>query len=96
MRPKILKMRGFITYKDQVEIDFSKLYDRKIFLISGDTGSGKTSIFDAISFALYGKVAREIDDDRLRCDFLSEEDPYTFVSLEFEVGDKTYLIERIP
>lgn len=89
-------MRGFITYKDKVDIDFSKLYDKKIFLISGDTGSGKTSIFDAISFALYGKVARNITSDRLRCDFLSEDDPYTFVSLEFEVKDKTYLIERIP
>lgn len=89
-------MRGFITYKDKVDIDFSKLYDKKIFLVSGDTGSGKTSIFDAISFALYGKVARNISSDRLRCDFLSEDDPYTFVSLEFEVGDKTYLIERIP
>lgn len=96
MRPKRLIMRGFITYKDKVDIDFSKLYDKKIFLISGDTGSGKTSIFDAISFALYGKVARNISSDRLRCDFLSEDDPYTFVSLEFEVGDKTYLIERIP
>ena len=96
MRPKRLIMRGFITYKDKVDIDFSKLYDKKIFLISGDTGSGKTSIFDAISFALYGKVARNITSDRLRCDFLSEDDPYTFVSLEFEVKDKTYLIERIP
>lgn len=96
MRPKRLIMRGFITYKDKVDIDFSKLYDKKIFLVSGDTGSGKTSIFDAISFALYGKVARNITSDRLRCDFLSEDDPYTFVSLEFEVKDKTYLIERIP
>lgn len=96
MRPKRLIMRGFITYKDKVDIDFSKLYDKKIFLVSGDTGSGKTSIFDAISFALYGKVARNISSDRLRCDFLSEDDHYTFVSLEFEVKDKTYLIERIP
>lgn len=96
MRPKRLIMRGFITYKDKVDIDFSKLYDKKIFLVSGDTGSGKTSIFDAISFALYGKVARNISSDRLRCDFLSEDEPYTFVSLEFEVKDKTYLIERIP
>lgn len=96
MRPKRLIMRGFITYKDRVDIDFSKLYDKKIFLVSGDTGSGKTSIFDAISFALYGKVARNITSDRLRCDFLSEDDPYTFVSLEFEVKDKSYLIERIP
>lgn len=96
MRPRRLKLRGFITYKDTIEIDFTKLYDKKIFLISGDTGSGKTSIFDAISFALYGNVARDISSDRLRCDFLSEEDPYTYVNLEFDVGARTYRIERIP
>lgn len=96
MRPRKLKLRGFITYKDTIEIDFTKLFDKKIFLISGDTGSGKTSIFDAISFALYGSVAREISSDRLRCDFLSEEDPYTYVNLEFDVGARTYRIERIP
>lgn len=96
MRPRRLKMRGFITYKEEIDIDFTTLFDKKIFLISGATGSGKTSIFDAINFALYGKVARDISADRLRCDFLSEEDPYTYVSLDFEVGDRTYRIERIP
>lgn len=96
MRPRRLKMRGFITYKEEVDIDFTTLFDKKIFLISGATGSGKTSIFDAINFALYGKVARDISPDRLRCDFLSEEDPYTYVSLDFDLGDKTYRIERIP
>ena len=89
-------MRGFITYKEEIDIDFTTLFEKKIFLISGATGSGKTSIFDAINFALYGKVARDISADRLRCDFLSEEDPYTYVSLDFEVGDRTYRIERIP
>ncbi|MCI5839760.1 MAG: AAA family ATPase [Peptoniphilaceae bacterium] len=96
MRPKKLIIRGFITYKDTVTIDFDKLFDKKIFLISGDTGSGKTSIFDAISFALYGKVARNISTDRLRSDYLNESDPYTFVSLDFEVSGNTYRIERIP
>lgn len=89
-------MRGFITYKEEIDIDFTTLFEKKIFLISGATGSGKTSIFDAINFALYGKVARDISADRLRCDFLSEEDPYTYVSLDFEVGERTYRIERIP
>lgn len=89
-------MRGFITYKEEIDIDFTTLFEKKIFLISGATGSGKTSIFDAINFALYGKVARDISADRLRCDFLSEKDPYTYVSLDFEVGERTYRIERIP
>lgn len=96
MRPIKLKLRGFLTYKNQIEIDFRKLYDKKIFVISGDTGSGKTSIFDAISFALYGSVARDIPVDRLRSDFLTGEDPYSFVNLVFEVDGKVYEIERIP
>ena len=96
MKPIKLKIRGFLTYKNEIEIDFTKLYAKKIFVISGDTGSGKTSIFDAISFALYGSVARDIPIDRLRSDFLTEEDPYTFVNLIFEVDGKIYEIERIP
>lgn len=96
MRPIKLKLRGFLTYKNQIEIDFRKLYDKKIFVISGDTGSGKTSIFDAINFALYGSVARDIPVDRLRSDFLTGEDPYTFVNLVFQIDEKVYEIERIP
>lgn len=94
MRPSKLTMRGFITYKDEVSIDFEKLYKKKIFLISGDTGSGKTTIFDAINYALYGVSSRGIDN--LRSDFLTEEDPYTYVNLDFVVGDRSYRIERIP
>ncbi|WP_297281311.1 AAA family ATPase [uncultured Anaerococcus sp.] len=96
MKPIKLKVRGFLTYKNEIEIDFTKLYAKKIFVISGDTGSGKTSIFDAISFALYGSVARDIPIDRLRSDFLTGEDSYTFVNLIFEVDGKIYEIERIP
>ena len=96
MRPLKLKVRGFLTYKNEIEIDFTKLYEKKIFLIAGDTGSGKTSIFDAITYALYGEVARDIDQTSLRSDFLNENDPYTYVDLVFEVDGKIYQIERIP
>ncbi|MDO5047213.1 MAG: SbcC/MukB-like Walker B domain-containing protein [Anaerococcus sp.] len=94
MRPRRLEMRGFITYRDKVTIDFESLYKKKIFLIAGDTGSGKSSIFDAINFALYGQASKGIDN--LRSDFLTEKDPYTYVNLDFELGDKVYRIERIP
>lgn len=96
MRPLKLKVRGFLTYKNEIEIDFTRLYEKKIFLIAGDTGSGKTSIFDAITYALYGEVARDIDQTSLRSDFLNENDPYTYVDLVFEVDGKIYQIERIP
>lgn len=49
-----LKMQAFGPFKNEEYIDFSKLGDKGIYLISGNTGSGKTSIFDAISFALFG------------------------------------------
>ena len=96
MRPLKLKLRGFLTYKNEMEIDFTRLYEKKIFVISGDTGSGKTSIFDAITYALYGEVARGIDQNKLRSDFLNENDPYTYVNLIFEVDGRIYEIERIP
>lgn len=96
MKPIRLKLRGFLTYKNQIEIDFTKLYDKKVFVISGDTGSGKTSIFDAIQYALYGEVSRGIDVYSLRSDYLNENDPYTFVNLTFKVDEKIYEIERIP
>ncbi|MFO3667272.1 AAA family ATPase [Anaerococcus kampingiae] len=96
MKAKRLKMRGFLTYKNEIEIDFTKFFDKKIFLISGPTGSGKTTIFDAISFALYGSIPREISQENMRSDYLKEDDPDTFVEFEFEIGSKTYLIERYP
>ena len=96
MKPIKLKLRGFLTYKEDIEIDFTKLYDKKIFLISGDTGSGKTSIFDAINFALYGSISRQVPIDRLRSDFLNGKDPFTYVNLIFQASGKSYEIERIP
>lgn len=97
MKPISLEMYGFMTYKNKTFIDFTKLYDSKIFLISGDTGSGKTSIFDAISFALFGEIQREgFDKNDIRSDFLSGDDKETYVDLKFEVDGKIYRVKRIP
>ena len=57
MRLKKLKMVAFGPYKDEQTIDFSKFLDDSLFLITGETGSGKTTIFDAICFVLYGDVS---------------------------------------
>lgn len=96
MKVRKVKLRGFLTYKGEVEIDFTRLFEKKIFLISGPTGSGKTTIFDAISFALYGEVPREIAMEDLRSDYLSEDDDFTYVDLEFALGEKIYKIIRVP
>lgn len=96
MKVRKLKMRGFLTYKEEVTIDFTRLYDKKIFLISGPTGSGKTTIFDAITFALYEKVPREISMENLRSDYLTENDSYTFVDIEFAIADRIYKVRRVP
>lgn len=96
MKVRKVKLRGFLTYKDEIEIDFTKLFKNKIFLISGPTGSGKTTIFDAIAFALYGEVPRDIAMEDLRSDYLSENDPYTFVQVDFAIGEKIYQVLRVP
>jgi len=95
MRPEKLVMENFGPFSGRAELDFSKLED--IFLISGKTGAGKTTIFDAICFALYGKVPGSRGDHplKLKSDHASEEDD-CFVSLEFTLGEKRYLAERSP
>jgi exonuclease SbcC len=95
MRPLKLTFQAFISYKDKVTIDFSS-FDNDLFLISGDTGSGKTTIFEAICFALYGQPSGEYrNSDDLRCNF-SNPDEETFVDFTFEVNDVIYNIVRTP
>ncbi|MBS4189361.1 AAA family ATPase [Bacillus sp. FJAT-49705] len=96
MRPLKLTMQAFGPYASTELIDFTKLSNRTMFVISGKTGSGKTTIFDGISYAIYGKASGE---DRngpdLRSQF-AKNDLLTEVSLEFALRNKTYFITRSP
>lgn len=96
MRPIKLTMSAFGPYSGVEVIDFTKLSDRNIFLITGPTGAGKTTIFDAISFALFGEASGSSrDKDSLRSDFASLETP-TYIELEFELRGKRYIVTRYP
>ena len=96
MRPLKLVMTGFESYKDRTEINFEELGTRGLYLITGDTGAGKTTIFDAITFALYGEPSgADRSPEMLRSHFADEEIP-TRVELDFEANGKKYHIERNP
>lgn len=96
MRPLYLIMSGFGPYAGREEVDFRPWADGGLLLITGDTGAGKTTIFDAISFALYGSASGEFRGPRmLRSDFAAPETP-TFVRLDFSYAGKEYRIERNP
>ncbi len=100
MKPLRLTISGFITYRDTEVIDFTRFDRENLFIICGPTGSGKSTIFDAMTYALYGAVstgARSAGaDGEPRCHYLSEEDPETYVELVFQVRDKTYRVLRTP
>lgn len=96
MKPLKLIINGFGPYAKTEVIDFSILNGRNIFLITGPTGAGKTTIFDAISFALFGEASgTSRDTDSLRSDFATD-DILTSVELDFEIRGKKYYIKRIP
>lgn len=96
MKPLKLVMSGFGPFADREEIDFEKEKLSGVFLITGDTGAGKTTIFDAISFALYGEASGEWrSNDSFRSGYALPETK-TFVELTFLQKGKRYHIERNP
>ncbi|MBR3224720.1 MAG: SMC family ATPase [Atopobiaceae bacterium] len=95
MRPLELSLVAFGPYAGHVDLDFSKFGDHGLYLIYGDTGSGKTMLFDALTFALFGESSGDRDVRTLRSDFADENTP-TEVSLTFEHAGKTYVVTRRP
>ena len=87
MRPLELKLKGFTCFSDPVEIDFR---DMDVFAITGPTGSGKTTIVDAICYALYGRVPRQEGTSNL----ISHDRDAMSVTLAFDAGGQSFRVHR--
>ena len=88
-------MRAFGPYAGETVIDFEKLQGRHLFLICGPTGAGKTTILDAMCYALYGKTSGDRTGEKMRSDY-ADSSERTEVIFDFMLGDKTYRATRSP
>lgn len=95
MRPVKLTMSAFGSYAGAEEIDFTKV-QHGLFLITGDTGAGKTTIFDAVTYALYDKTSGGRRDGNMMRSQYASEDTDTYVEYTFSYRDQEYTVRRNP
>ena len=96
MRPLKLTMSAFGPYAGETVVELEKLGEEGLYLITGDTGAGKTTLFDAIAYALYGEPSgQNRDASMFRSQYASPETP-TFVELEFAYRGQKYTLRRNP
>lgn len=95
MKPLKLTMTAFGPYRDTEIIDFTRLDGHRLFVVSGNTGAGKTSIFDAICFALYGSASGDDrHDSRMLRSHFADDQVHTSVDFQFELKGRTYRVFR--
>ncbi|MBR0574973.1 AAA family ATPase [Proteiniclasticum sp. BAD-10] len=96
MKPMNLSIKCFLGFHEETQVDFRPLYEDKLFLVTGPTGAGKTSIFDAICYALYGEGSGE-ERNKAKCyrSQLATDQEDMEVSLDFEVRGEGYHIRRV-
>ncbi|WP_024345046.1 AAA family ATPase [Lacrimispora indolis] len=95
MKPLQLTMSAFGSYGEKETVDFEKI-GHGIFLITGDTGAGKTTVFDAVTFALFGETSGQKREPSMMRSQYGAEDQETYVSLKFSQGGEAYEITRSP
>lgn len=97
MKPLELELYGFGAFAAYCKISFASWQDGEVFLITGETGAGKTTIFDAICFALYGTASgSDRESKQFRSQYLTDSTAETKVRLKFSCNGKYYLVERNP
>ncbi|MBR6029669.1 MAG: SMC family ATPase [Clostridia bacterium] len=96
MRPTRLKFTAFGPYRDSVNLDLSQLGESGLYLITGVTGAGKTTLFDAIAYALYGQASGDTRDQNMLRSTFADPKALTSVELTFEHRGKTYIVSRQP
>lgn len=96
MKPVKLIMSAFGPYAGETEIDFEQFGGQGLYLITGDTGAGKTTVFDAIAFALYGEASGEVRRAEMFRSKYAKEDVPTYVKYTFDYRGKRYTVKRNP